>query len=276
MLRRPSVTLLVLVTAALASTSLAAPAAKGYFHFGGTKFEITDSLAYRAEDESTVVLFTDFTMDRGDLLRSIITTQALYGQVVARQRGNYVMVTLHPPDHCGVQAFLGETVQQLGLGEEFDATITNADAKRVKGVCFTSKPQKFFDDTYDFRLPFDLALTTIPKPTRLPADGGEPGRALVALVKAIQAADIRTAKLHLRDEEIANVPATAELRSFFEGLALNYPKTAKATGGLMKGDLANVEMKGTDREGRKIEGTFSMKKTAGTWRVVDQYLHYVD
>lgn len=276
MIRRPSVMLLVLVIASLASTSVAAPAENGYFHFGATRFEITDALAYRADDQSTVVLLTDFTMDRDDLLKAIITAQALYGQILARQRGNYVMVTLHPPDHCGVQAFLGETVQQLGLGDEFDATITNAGTKRIKGVCSTSRPEKMFDDTYEFRLPFDLALTTIPKPTRLPADGGEPGRALIALVKAIQAADIRTAKLHLRAEEIASIPATADLQSFFDGLSLNYPKSASATGGLMKGDLANVEMKGTDREGRKIEGTFSMKKTAGNWRVVDQYLHYVD
>jgi hypothetical protein len=59
-------------------------------------------------------------------------------------------------------------------------------------------------------------------------------------------------------------------------MALNYPKTASVTGGLIKGDHASVDMVGTDREDHKIRGTFTMKKVGADWRVVDQELYNME
>jgi hypothetical protein len=275
-----SLFLVIAAFAAFAPKSRAASAENGYFHFGATRFEITDSLAYSSEPTSsapasTVVVFTDFAIDRDELLKAINPTDALFGQIAKQQRGNLVVVTLRSPDRCEVYAFLGESSQQLGLGDEFPATTTGSSASRAKGVCATEKPGQSFDDSYDFRLPFDLALTAIPKPERLPSGGGEPGRALAALVKAIQEKDFPTARLHLRTVEVPGTPPPqSALKEFFDGLALNYPRSVTVNGGLIKGDRAQVEMKGTDREGKKLKGTFTMKKTAGNWRVVEQYLYF--
>jgi hypothetical protein len=280
--RHPFFTLLILALigfAAAPATSLAADNAKASFHFGKTHFDITDTLAYESEGTDprkpvTVIVMADFKIDRQDLLDAIDTPNALLGQVSKNQRGNFVLVALTAPDRCTVSAFLGETQQQLGLGSEFTSTVKSSSPSRLEGVCFTEKPGKMFDDSYDFRLPYAVPLTTIPKPAHLPSNGGDPGQALVALVKAIQANDWKVARLHLRDEEIARNPKPAELKDFFDGLALNYPKSTTATGGLVKGDRAQVGMKGTDRDGKKLEGYFTMKKVAGNWRVVEQYLHY--
>lgn len=282
MTRRAAMSLFLVIAgfAAFAPTSSAASGENGYFHFGATRFEITDSVAYRSETAgsapaSTVVVFTDFAIDRDELLKAIHPTDALYGQIYNQQRGNLVVVTLGSSDRCEVNAFLGESSQQLGLGNDFPATTTGSSASRAKGVCATAEPGKSFDDSYDFRLPFDLALTAIPQPERLSAGGGEPGRALAALVKAIQENDFTTARLHLRTREVPGTPPPqSELKEFFDGLALNYPRSITVTGGLIKGDRATLEMKGTDRETKKLKGTFTMRKVAANWRVVEQYLFF--
>ena len=59
-------------------------------------------------------------------------------------------------------------------------------------------------------------------------------------------------------------------------MALNYPKTAVVVGGLIKGGRAQLEIQGTDNDGKKIKGDFFMKKIAGNWRVLDQNLYFAE
>jgi hypothetical protein len=39
-------------------------------------------------------------------------------------------------------------------------------------------------------------------------------------------------------------------------------------------DRADIEIKGTDNDGKKVNGTFAMRKIAGAWRVVEQSLYF--
>lgn len=272
MIRRTAPALLL--ATALGSSLLAAET-KGYFHFGEVRFEVTDTLAFTVDTADpkkpmTAIVMADFPIDRVEIAAAIDPVQSLVAGVYAREKGNFVVVKLHPPDQCGVYAYLtsGERPQSIGLSEDFPATVSSSTASRAAGICFTKESRKFFDDSYDFRLPFDVKITDIPKPSKLPADGGEPGRALVALTKAIQAKDWKTAKPHLggldrpqRDPD--------DLDHFFYSLSLNYPKSATPTGGLIKGNRAQVEMKGTNSEDHKITGTFLMEKVDGKWRVME-------
>ena len=66
------------------------------------------------------------------------------------------------------------------------------------------------------------------------------------------------------------------MKEYFDGLALNYPKEVTITKGLLKGDHANLEIKGTNNEGKKIEGNVAMKKTPAGWRVVDQNFFFTE
>src|SRR5207244_1632019 len=99
-----------------------------------------------------------------------------------------VMVRLTAPDRCGLGGLVGNGAKQIDLGDSFPSK-ASVGVARAAGECSTSKPGKMFDDVYDFKLSYDLPLTVIPKPSSLPAGGGEPGQAYAALVKAIQAAD---------------------------------------------------------------------------------------
>jgi hypothetical protein len=273
--RRPG---MLLGLALMALTMSAAPA--GDFHFGKVRFQPIDALAYQVEGKEpgkplTLIALADFKIDRTGVMEAIDTPSALAAQADKNQ-GNFVMVRLSAPDRCGVGGFLAKTQQQIDLGDSFPSK-TSIGTTRVAGECHTDKPGKMFDDAYDFRLPYDAPLTVIPAPAALPAGGGEPGRVLVALVKAIAAADWNGARLHLREEEVPQTPPKAsEMSEYFHGLALNYPKTATVTGGLMKGDRANLEIQGRDNDGKKIRGVFAMKKIAGNWRVLDQSLYFAD
>lgn len=262
--------------------SFAADTAKGTFHLGNVTFEPKDALAYQESGAGdakplTIVIVTNFKIDRPAVMDAIRTADAIVEQAANTEGSQFAFVRVIAADHCGVSAFLNQAQRQIDLANDFAAKNTVMTTIHVTGECFTSKPEKMFDDAYDFHLSYDLPITTIAKPSVLSAGGGEPGTVYAALVKAIQAADWNAAHDHLAEHEMPQSKLKAsEMKSYFEGLALNYPKAVTITGGLLKGDRANLDLKGTNNEGKKIQGVVAMKKTAAGWRVIDQNFFFTD
>lgn len=247
---------------------------KGTFHFGKTTFQPVDAVAYQVPGPDgkplTIIAVSDFKIDRQAVTDAINPVQAFLDHINAEQKGNFVMVRLTSADHCGIYGFVGNGMQQIDLGDKFNSK-ASVGASRVAGQCSTSTAGKMFDDAYDFNLTYDVPLIVIPKPSQLAAGGGEPGQAYVALVKAIRAADWNAAHLGLRKDEVPETPPkAADMKRYFEGVGLNYPRTVTVTGGLIKGNRADIEIKGTNRDNAKIHGTVMMIKSAGHWRVIDQ------
>jgi hypothetical protein len=182
-------------------------------------------------------------------------------------------VVLFPPERCDVSAYLSQTSQHLGLGSDFAAKLDDTEGPQIAGECSTPGPDKIFDNTFEFRLPFDLRLTTIPEPTDLGPGGGEPGKALVALVGAIQAKDWDTVSRHIPKADVpAGKPTNADL--IIKGLALNYPTELQVTEGLIKGTRALLLIRGKDKDGKKIKGHFSLSKDEDLWRVETHALFF--
>ena len=248
-------------------------ASNGKFHFGKVTFEPGDVFAYQTDDAKpvTIVVMTSFKIDRLAVLSAINTPGAFVMQT--GEKGSFVMVRLVAADKCGVAGFLGPTQQQIDVGESHPAKTTASTAARVAGECWTSKPGKMFDDAYDFHLTYDVPITAIPKPAKLTAGGGEAGAAYVALVKAIQTSNWDATHGHLPPEQ-SPAERPKDLKLFFEGLALNYPKTVTVTGGLAKGDRANIDIQGIDHDGKKIKGLVALKKSGGQWQVQEQNLYF--
>lgn len=248
-------------------------AANGKFHFGKVTFEPADAFAYQTNDAKplTIVVLTSYKIDRPAVLAAINTPGAFVMQ--SGEKGSFVLVKLVAPNKCGIFGWLAPTAQQIDLGESHPAKTTASTATHVAGECWTDKPGKMFDDTYDFHLTYDVPLTEIPKPAKLTAGGGEAGAAYVAIVKAIQTSswDGVHGRL-LPEQEPAQKPK--DLKFFFEGLALNYPKSVTVDGGLMKGDRANIDIHGIDHDGKKIKGIVALKKTGGIWQVQEQNLYF--
>ena len=258
---------------ALCSPLLAA----GNFHFGKTKFEPTDSFAFQVDTKDpgkpmTVVVLSNFKIDKPAVIAAIDPINAVAQQ--AADKGSFAVVRLVAPNKCGLFALIGPTQQNIDVGDSFAAKMTTSTATRVAGECATTTPGKMFDDVYDFKLPFDVAVTPIPKPTPLPADGGDPGKSYLALVKGIQSSDWQSVRVRMPKDEVREKPSASDIKMIIEGLALNYPKTAKVVGGVVKGDRANIEIRGIDHDGKKIKGTVAMSKADGQWRVLDQSMYF--
>ena len=248
-------------------------AVSGAFHFGQTKFQPADAIAWQVDGKDgkplTLIAFADFKIDRQEVMEAIDPVAAFITQINANQKGNFVIVRLSAPDRCGLAGFVGNGMQQIDVGDSFTSK-ASVGVERVAGRCSTSKPGKMFDDAYDFDLSYDLPLTVVPKPSKLPSGGGEPGAAYAALVKAIQAADWNAAHLHLRKDEVPETkPKVSEMKEYFRGVGLNYPKTVTVTGGLIKGDRANLDIKGMNYEDKKIRGVVVIRKFDGNWRVLE-------
>src|ERR1041385_592486 len=105
--------------------------------------------------------------------------------------------------------------------------------------------------------------------------GGDPGKTYAALVKAIQDADWNAAYQHLRSDEVRSPkPKPSEMKEYFHDVGLNYPKTVNVSGGLIKGDRAHLEIKGTNYEDKKIHGTVVMRKFGENWRVMENDFYF--
>ena len=53
----------------------------------------------------------------------------------------------------------------------------------------------------------------------------------------------------------------------------DWVNSATVTGGLMKGDRAQIDVAGSNHDGRKIKGVVALKKVGSNWRVVDQQFY---
>jgi len=269
---------LLALLALTATSAFAADVAKGTFHFGPIKFDAADAIAYQVDGKDnkpvTLVVFSDFKIDRQGVMDAINTESALIGQINDSGKGSFVIVRLTAPNRCGLGGLIGAGAKQIDLGDSFAAKVSQG-ASRVAGDCATTAPGKMFDDSYDFHLTWDQPLMIIPKPSALAAGGGEPGAAYAALVKAIQAADWNAAYQHLRTDEVRSPkPKPSEMKEYFHDVGLNYPKTVTVTGGLIKGDRAHLDIKGTNYEDKKIHGVVVMRKFDGNWRVMENDYYF--
>jgi hypothetical protein len=280
MTRLRTITLIALLM--LGSTTSFADGAKGTFHFGAVQFEPVDAFAYQETTDDpakplTIVMLANFKIDRAAVVNAINTPGALIEQAANTKDGAFLLVRVVSAQRCGVFAFLNQAQRQIDLSNTFAAKGVTVTPSRVAGECATTKPEKMFDDTYDFHLSYDVPLTAIPKPTTLAAGGAEPGAVYAGLVKAIQAADWNAAHLLLPPDQVPETrPKPSEMKGYFHDLGLNYPKTVNVAGGLLKGDRAAIDISGTNNEDKKIKGTVAMKKTASGWQVIDQNFYFTD
>ena len=151
---------------------------------------------------------------------------------------------------------------------EESLTITARDDKRIAG---TVK----FDDGAGLAadLSFDLPISKtgpMARPgTQLPADGGEPGKALKAMVDATHAGDLDT-MIALSEPErrkgIEEAKASGEAAQMLEMAKMFTPKISKILGGTTDGDQAWVDFEG--KEGAEtVKGTAELSRSDGKWYI---------
>lgn len=145
-------------------------------------------------------------------------------------------------------------------------TMGHAHGARLEGNRLRGHYLNFgdlFGSSLVIDLQFDAELWQAPKATPLPADGGAPGAAYLALVKAIQAGD-RAGILALQPKDRPQ-PSDAEFARMLPMMQATMPKKPQINGGKQFGDSAILSIvDGTAKEPASAE----LRREGDRWVMV--------
>jgi hypothetical protein len=108
--------------------------------------------------------------------------------------------------------------------------------------------------------------TAAEKPTALPADGGDIGKAYMAYNKAFAAGDVEALKKMVTAERARQLddPKMKEMLPMMQSMMA---KDIKITGGTMTSKEATLNVEGKDETGAKETGTVHMVLEDKVWKV---------
>jgi hypothetical protein len=163
----------------------------------------------------------------------------------------------------------GDRGRVLELETLNDATISGRTAVEA--------PQKLGGTPYQYDLTFSAEIIPARQPGEpLPADGGEPGAAYMAFIKASQEGNLEEYVKHAKAERAAFLKqflamATADMLQWqADPIKSSAPTEMSVSGGELFGDWAILEVAGKDSDGDAIEGKVKMVKDGETWRLAEE------
>lgn len=111
-----------------------------------------------------------------------------------------------------------------------------------------------------------MALAADAKDTKLPADGGEPGKDYLTYLKALQKRDGATIR------KMAEIPAGTsdkELKEQMEMMSVMTPSDQKIVSGSINRNTATLNVTGILDE-KKQFGTIELQKKGGVWKITKE------
>lgn len=280
---------LVIVAAALAAIAVPAPVLSaapdiGVFTWNKTRLKMLDAYAYKGPDafdakkQVTVVTVSTVKFDRtkidGALDReSAINEQAREGKGTVIQLVFEADGSLH---NLNAQIRTPEGYQSISTSGTLKAALKANTAQRIAGRVQSGGTQTFSKDKYSYDFTFDIAIAPdLPPGDPLPAGGGEPGKAYVAMVAALQKGDVvKLAQYWPKDKADAMLAARKDpgFKDQLEMLKAFSPKTVKVTGGTLRKDTADLDVVGKDTDGNVMDGKVRMIRDGKGWRVEAEHL----
>lgn len=243
---------------------LALASADGQVTFGGATWEVKDGIAYRDGDTLEVTL-TDIPFDTAEIAKDgkINSFDAL--RHAARRNAGIVTLRIGPDGGLqGVDFFRdNQSLSTSGTLDEGFSLDKSANAQ-ARGA-YRHQWEK---QSLDVR--FDLAIQSgeLPRPGKpLPADGGAPGKAFLAQIKATHAGDLKTMMKQTHPDRRARVQAMLDGGEGKQMLAMAQamtPKKVTLKGGRIDGDHALVDFE-TREDGQTVKGTAELSRVQGVW-----------
>jgi hypothetical protein len=187
---------------------------------------------------------------------------------------NYVLLWVRPDNDVSMNATYSETMTQYieMSGSRMTADMTANTRDKVAGHLFSPKPLKTMDgDEYTIDLKFSTEVTRPPAGTKLPADGGEPGKALKALQAAIAKKSWEGIKSNVSAKNVESFDESyrtpkENLDDAIQTLGFWLPKKAgNITGGELRGDSAIVNLEGELFENQNALFLVRMVKQNSRW-----------
>jgi len=187
---------------------------------------------------------------------------------------NYVLLWVRPGNDVSMNATYSDTMTQFveTTGERMKAEMTANTPDKVAGRLVSTKALKTMDGSpYAIDLTFSTAVTRPPAGTKLPADGGEPGKAYKALHEAMAKKSWEGVNLNVtaKNREKFNESYRSEkenLDDAVQTLGFWLPKKpGKITGGELRGDSAVLHVEAELFEGQNALFLIRMVKEGPRW-----------
>jgi hypothetical protein len=179
---------------------------------------------------------------------------------------NYVLLWVRPGNDVSMNATFAENNTQIVdmTPGRLQAKIDVLTSDHVTGRLFTTEPVKTMDgETYSLDLKFSTDVTRAPQGTKLPAGGGEAGKAFAALRTAIAKKNwsaIKSGVTAQRAESFSDVDDA--IQTFKMWLP---KKPGKITGGEMRADSAILDLESEIFEGQPGLFLVRMVKSGDKW-----------
>jgi hypothetical protein len=254
----------------------------GHFRLGENRIDAKYAIAVASDEghdegAQTYVYLSDFPLDAGKVAAAFDPEDEVREQLGDRA-GGYVRICIDDGgSECGMffnRRQPDDSFNTSGYGE---FALDTFEPGRVAGGWVLAEPESFFDQTYDFDLRFDVAVTPLPgKP--LPSGGGEPGAAYRAWLAALVKGDAAALRKLGGSEHAYRFPEddASQLKESLKDLRDGAPLEAEISRGLVDGERALLWIEGTDRDDIRRAGRVLMLREEGSWRFAEDDLDSVD
>lgn len=254
--------LVALVSIAASGAASAAATVSGNVAFQGSTWPVADAIAF-ADGEDLSVVLAQQKFDRAELAKD----GKLDDFDVLRHDGDTITLRVDPENEVGCLNFSAGGGGGSSCNSEYarQFKLVARDGQHIAGT-FT-----FDDDGKTSVVKFDVPIeTTITRPGKaLPADGGEPGKAVLAHFAAIASGDFERIKAGAHPERVKmmeDAGKSGEARQMIEMLKMMTPTDVKITGGTVDGERATIDFTGKDGSG-PVKGTADVERYQGKWYV---------
>lgn len=249
----------VAVVIGLAAPGLRADA-KGRVNVKGASFTVVDAVAYKTDDGIEVALLPA-AFNRKEAVKD----RKIDSFDVMRMDGGHVTLMVKPDGSFScINYSTGKGGGSACTGDyETALKLSARTATRVAGTFRLKAGGDTADVTFDLPVESEVARTG----TALPADGGEPGRAVMAHFGAIEKNDFKALKATASPERqamMAEAEKSGEAKEMFKMLRDFSPRKVRVVGGTVDGDSALVDYEGVE-DGKPVKGTADVVRIGGKW-----------
>ncbi|MGA7613965.1 MAG: hypothetical protein WBX15_02185 [Thermoanaerobaculia bacterium] len=257
--------------------------AAGTLTFDGKVAKLGYALATTQPDpfdkskKDVVVYLTDRPMEK----EAVLSFRKMANAIESGLQGMVVTIDeSETPTH--LELLRSPSIQVSGSGI-FSFDPLQFDARQVEGRFYTTGTEEFMDHKYAYDVTFRVPVQTVVDPQKpevdassgkkLPSGGGEPGKAYLALDKAIRGGDLKgVLKLAAKGVDSPLNASPEEQKQMMEMLKMIHPTNVKIVDGFSDGTHATLHVVGDDpmEEGKKAKGTIHLVLEDGGWKIAGQ------
>jgi hypothetical protein len=259
----------------------------GKFVIGGKTLQLREIAAFRKRDgfnprqSETYVVVSAKPVDKAALVASL-DPYAVVINDPAISDANYLGFSVSATGEIDMNAryegtqYIDSSGKIMGQTGSLVATCSENTAARVACTVKTAKPVKSMDGPeWSIDLAFETDVLSRPAGSPVAADGGDAGKAFLALRKALAGNDLAKILALLTPDQASSYQA--DWRSPAENLAdakdildVRVPKKPKITGGeQLAPDHVLLEIEGEPYDSGKMLYLVEMKKLDGKWVYAD-------